>query len=242
MGCGGLSERLRESPEPEATAKAVQLMERIRGRNNHLRTFKGIGRMEWLYNGSVQHARLAWVGAVPDKIRLEVLDLAGRPALSLSSDGTQLYFFSHPENRFEKTSAADVDLETLISIAIPIRDIIQLLTGRLPLPAHPTRETIATDSKDELSLIVDSGWFGQRQKIFLDPTHMTVDACEIFNAFGSLVYRAELAGHHPIREFTIPASITLSGENGAVFRLRVDRYWANIAVSPSVFTLEPPEQ
>ncbi|MFZ5568814.1 MAG: hypothetical protein ACOZF0_00310 [Thermodesulfobacteriota bacterium] len=240
-GCATLARRV--AAPVEAETGAADLLRQLTEHNKGLTTFKGIGRMKWNYQGSSQHARIAWLGETPKKLRLEILDLTGRPALSVACDGDRLYFFSHPDKRFETTSAddADADLEALISIAIPIRDIIQLLTGRAPLPENPMDAAITPDSTDDPALILDSGWFNGHRRLYLRPDRLSLAACDVFTPLGALAYRVDFEGCLTVREFSVPRRITISGGNGAVFTLHMERYWANISVPPDAFTLDPPE-
>ncbi len=225
----------------EELAEVKDLTDQVQGRNATLKTFKGLGRMEWLADNTVQHARLAWAGELPNKIRLEILDIAGRPALTISTDGEQLYFFSHSDQRFEKTGALGMDLQEFISIAVSLEDIVQLLAGRLPFALNPDEIRVARHSSAQLSLLVHSGWIGERRRVDLNPADATIQAFERFQPMGALLYRAEFEGYNRIDDFLIPNRIALFADNGSFCKLKVERYWANAPVSSDLFTMAPPK-
>ena len=62
----------------------------------------------------------------------------------------------------------------------------------------------------------------------------------MFDSAGAIVYRLELIGMQEIKSYRVPYRLKVSNDDGAGFQLDLDRYWADAAVSQSVFTLTPP--
>ena len=79
------------------------------------------------------------------------------------------------------------------------------------------------------------------EKIYLDEDKDDVSKIEVFNGNGTLAYRAEFYGRRNINGYRIPDLLVFSNGSGSMFQLNVDRYWADVSISPSVFGLTPPE-
>ena len=63
----------------------------------------------------------------------------------------------------------------------------------------------------------------------------------MFNRSGSLVYRVGLEDIREVQGYQVPFRLKISSDEGADCLLDIDRYWADVEVSPAVFVLTPPE-
>ncbi|MDM8550798.1 hypothetical protein QUF72_11995 [Desulfobacterales bacterium HSG2] len=211
----------------------------LKDRNDALKSFKGIGKIK-LRDKNIFHAvRVAWLGTRTGKLRIEVLDVSGRPAASIASDGKWFYFLSHAEQRFYKKRAADPSLKKIVLIPVKSSDIITLLGGRIPIRDHNSVSII----KDTFghTLVLKAGFGNIREKIYLDQSKTTVYKIEMFDIFGSLTYRAEFGKVQDVKDYRIPFRMKLSDDKDKSFQLRIDRYWADVPVSPPKFVLTPIE-
>jgi hypothetical protein len=64
---------------------------------------------------------------------------------------------------------------------------------------------------------------------------------ETFYLNGDLKYRAEFNTMQDIQGYRVPSRLVLTTDDGSGFQLDVERYWAGVSVSPSLFVLTPPE-
>jgi hypothetical protein len=90
-------------------------------------------------------------------------------------------------------------------------------------------------------LVLKKGWGNTCQKIYLDASRKQVRKVEIFYLTGDLKYRAEFKTMQDIEGYRVPSRLVLTTDDGSGFQLDVDRYWAGVSVSPSLFVLTPPE-
>jgi hypothetical protein len=79
------------------------------------------------------------------------------------------------------------------------------------------------------------------ERVLIDTQAGNVRAVEMFDADGFPMYRAVLDRIKQIDGYRIPFRVVLSNDEGTVFKLDIEKYWADIPVDPSVFVLKPPE-
>ena len=218
--------------------EARTLLLNLQNKNYYLKTFKGIGKFKLWNKGKPQAARLAWMGSVPEKLRTEILAVSGQPAISIANDGSWLYFLSHTPHRFYKKRSAKADLEKLISIPITSRDVIALLAGRVPVHEYNTASIMQDEAGDGYVLVLKKRWRGIIEKIYLDEKKTDVRKVEMFDSSGSLVYMVVFERMQNINKYQVPLKLVISNED-IVFQLDIEKYWADIVVSPSMFVLNP---
>jgi hypothetical protein len=242
--CTGISDRTAGRPAGappfDETRDTDQLLQTITRKNHALSAFKGIGKTEFILDDRVQVARVAWLGSRPSRLRLEILDPLGRSAVSLSTDGKTLYYASLAQNQFFKTDVADPDLKHLLALPIKVRDVIELLAGRIPIYPHDRIELIPSDSGYPYVLVLKRRWTGVCEKIYIDENKTRIYKIEIFQFPKGLMYRAAFNGSRFVDGFEIPSEIVVTNDKGAFFKLRIDTYFANVPVLASAFVLNHP--
>jgi hypothetical protein len=219
------------------------LISTLEAQNNQLKNFKGIGTIKVWKHGKVQiDERVAWIGSQPLKISIAVL-ISGYPAVKLSSDGEWFYYLESQgdQSYFKKIQTTNANLKRLISIPIRSNDVITLLTGRVPVREYHQAQLKEDASGDGYVLILSKRWWGIIEKIYVDKSKSKVRQVEMYDRDGSLAYRASFEKIKDIQGYRVPFRLKISNDEGADFRLEIDRYWADVNVSPSMFVLTPPE-
>jgi hypothetical protein len=207
--------------------------------------------------------RIAWVASTPDKIRITLSSVSGHPMISAANDGQWFYFVSHASGDFYKKRPTNFNMKRFFSISIKSEDIVNILFGRIPVVEYGStyfmedRSLKGRSGKDyesaEVSslnkdirgnknscvLLLKNKWGNVREKIYLND-RQDAHKIEMFDSAGALVYRLELIRMQEIKSYRVPYRLKVSNDDGAGFQLDLDRYWADAAVSPSVFTLTPP--
>lgn len=211
----------------------------IKNINAGIKSFKGIGTIRYLESGKFKTVRAAWVGTLPDKIRIEALGVSGQPVVRLATDGKWLYLNSFYPQRFYKKRSKK-NLGKLLPVRISTDALISLLTGRVPIYDFHTLSMERTDTGYGSLFELKGRWQVVAQKIYLDETNTTVLKVEMFDSNGRLEYAAELDRQKTRSGFSIPFRLRLFDAEQLVFTLSVERYWVNIPVGKTVFTLTPP--
>lgn len=243
--CSTINVGLSGEEEDFATISETRdLISALGVQNSRLKNFKGIGTIKVSNQGKVQiDERVAWIGSQPLKISIAVL-ISGHPAVKLSSDGEWFYYLESQgdQSYYKKIQTTNANLKRLISIPIRSNDVITLLTGRVPIREYHQAQLKQDEPGDGYVLILRKRWWGIIEKIYVDENKSQVRLIEMFNRDGSLAYRASFEKFKDIKGYRVPFRLKISNDDGADCRLDIDRYWADIAVSPSMFVLTPPEQ
>lgn len=241
--CAAPSGRIDRSTSASPDLSPENTLKKIRRINAELDAFKGIGQIEWTSpDGIRQKTRLAWLCNLPDKLRVELLDIAGRPAVSLSSDGQHYYYFSRADRHYERRATNDFDLEPVVSLSINIAEVMPMLAGRFPTLPGGDASLTRPDSAAGFLLELSDGWLGEKQKFYLDETASAIYKLEVFDPWGALRYRAELVSFKTIGEYRIPTRIILSNDDLTRVVLRTDRFWPGIRTQDAAFVLDPPDR
>ena len=245
-GCG-----LRHVKEDlKSLSEADKLLAQIEQKNAGVTSFKGVGRIKFRNQGKLQISRGLWAGIKPHQFRIEILNPARQPAVSIASDGKWLYLLSHSDGRLhkervDKSKTASADLNKFISAPVTIDDIIILLSGGVPLrPCHESFLKPDPSGKGYV-IVLKKKWRGVIEKIYLDEKKADVRQVEIYNLNG-LVYRASLyknglknrQSEDGVRR--LPQSIIITNRDGLALQIDVDRFWVNVPVSTAMFALSPP--
>ena len=174
------------------------------------------------------------------KLRIEIRTISGQPAASLANDGQWLYLHLHQEQRYHKRRSTGRNLETIFSIPVEFRDIVDLLAGRVPVRDHH-RVSISTNPAQEgYILVLSRKWRGDIEKIYLDKEKARVDQIELLDHQGSVVYRVKFEARQRVGGFLIPTALIITNQKGDRLRIDMERFWPNAAVLPSMFVLSPP--
>ncbi len=232
--CSHSPQTLQEDP---ASLEAEDLLSKLKSRNHALETFKGIGKIKIWEKETSFATRVAWLGSRPGKIRVQLLDVTGRPAVSIATDGKQLYFLSHAEQKFYKLNSANPSFERVVKIPVKASDIISLLSGRVPIREHHSASV--TNDLSGYALTLKSRWGNIQEKIYFDPAKRNVRKIEIFDGADTPKYQATFDKMRNVAGYQIPAWLELSNDKGGKFQLRIDQCWADIPISPLKFVLHP---
>ena len=240
-GCATVS-GTRETPASAVdTAEALAILERLQQTNQRLKTFKGVGRLTIRKEGKVQmDDRVAWIGSDPLKLSV-ILFASGFPVARMASDGEWLYFQDgqQPGWPVQKIRSSDPDFNRLLSIPIHSSDIIALMCGRIPIREHRSARLQPLASGNGYVLLLNRIW-GVHQKIYLDEKKSEVRQTEVYDASGNLVFQANFLEMQLVDGYKVPSRLVITRETQAMVQLVVEKYWADIPVTPSMFVLESP--
>ncbi|MGD9083177.1 MAG: DUF4292 domain-containing protein [Desulfobacterales bacterium] len=249
----------------KALSEAGEIVSYLKNQNLHLKTFKGIGRIIfWKNEEKNLTTRVVWAGSVPDRLRIALRSVSGQPVASVASDGQWVYLMDHTRSKFYKQHSGDSIMKRFFSIPATSEDIVNLLAGRIsvdnynsavvlkndppgPMCGSPSCRIALSNQEEPCAhehgyiLVLKKGWGNICQKIYLDASRKQVRKVETFYLNGDLKYRAEFNTMQDIQGYRVPSRLVLTTDDGSGFQLDVERYWAGVSVSPSLFVLTPPE-
>jgi len=225
----------------DRTNEAAQLLKTVLETNTQIRTIKGIGFVKLRQDNQLNSFRAAWIGSRPQKFRLEILAAIGQPVLSFASDGKRHYLLSYSDNRLYRRKASGNGLKRLIPIAITPEEILDLLSGRLPL--HPdSRAAIEyRDGNSAPMLVLEARKGGGLERIIPGVSGLTAfRGMERYDRRGRLKFKAVFEKMREIGGRQIPEVLTITNDKGAMIQITVQRCWVNPVVSDDRFILKLP--
>jgi hypothetical protein len=210
--------------------------------NSTLSSFKGIGRIRlWDSDKPTLSERVAWIGSLPNKLAMAVL-VSGRPVVKIAADGRHFYAvdLQDPGGSYRKIRTSEPRLDRLIRIPVTVGDIATLLAGRTPIRDYNRAFLQKTASGEEVILVLEK-WWSVKQKIYLSEDLQTVLRFEIFGSDGTLLYQVESIDTQEFQGYWVPARLRFSTDSGTVLQLDIERFVANVPVTPAMFVLQPPD-
>ena len=225
----------------QAEDEKLKLISIIKNTNKNLETFKGIGNLKLINNNKSMNTRAAWIGTHQGNFRVEIFGFPGQSAASYSNDGQYSYLYFHLEDRLYIIDSVNPSLEKILTISITSKDLNSFLSGRVPIYEYDINKTNLNISDDGYVLNLKKGCFGNLKKIYFNKHQNNVQKVEIFNLFGSLIYRAELSMVQTINGYTIPFDILITNDDGNRLHIHIDKYWTDVTFPVSSFTLTHPK-
>jgi len=233
---------LQKPQGPEVSSEARELLFVLEKQNNNLRTFKGTGRITLQKSGAKDAAvRIAWIGALPDRLRIMLRNVSGQPLVSVAGDGHWVYFFSHTQGKYSKQRSASTFLQRFFSDSITFEDVVRLLAGRVWVAEYGQAVVQTDESGSGYILVLKTAWGNIAEKIYFTANKRTVRKFEMFDQNGDVIYRVEFDGEQIINGYRIPGRLIFLDRHKSGFKLEIDRYWADVSVTPDTFVLAPPE-
>jgi hypothetical protein len=224
---------------------AESLVEKLENANRTLVSGKGIGRMKYVQSGRSQHLRIAWISEVPEKLRITVLGVDGRPLITASTDGTWFYFLDHTTGEFHKSSPDGYRLKTALRLPLDVRSLALILAGRIPEFDYDRIEVSTGRTTDE-TVVVLKKWWNRVGKIYISKSppaisRPAISRIESYDQIGDVRYIADINEIQVVKEYVVPRVLTINSGGANSFALDIDRYWVNETVDPETFILHPPE-
>ena len=246
-GCSSLttsrSPEKHKPPDVAARVEAEAVLSYLSNQNAKLNNFKGIGKIKVWQKGRLKiDERVAWIGSEGTKINIVIL-IGGHPAVKMASDGKWFYYYEVGKGDpiYKKMAASKANLKRIISISIQTGDVLDLLAGRVPIREHDSVTLERHPTTPGYLLVLKKRWWGVTERIYLDETKTRVRQVEFYSRSGALIYRARFDGMQTIDDYLIPAKLSITNEDDADFELDVQRFWADVAVTSSMFVLDPPD-
>jgi len=158
----------------------------------------------------------------------------------------QSYDFKHPYKSPEAENILlmlknENDKLKIISIPIKPEEIIALLAGRVPLRKYKYAALTKNRANEGYILLLGKNRWNVIEKIYLNENKNKIYKVEVYDETGSLLYRSvfENVEAQNVKEYKVPSQLMISNDEGIVFKLLIDKYWADVSILPSMFVLKP---
>lgn len=213
------------------------ILGRLIDHNKKLTQFKGLANVQMIAEGRSQSGRIAFAAIWPDKMRVELLNMMGAPLTTLAGDGDDIFIISHIDNKQYRIRQSPTALEPVLHLPVGIEDMQSLLSGRVPLPPHAFAQLMETDGPEKVVLLKNR-WHGLISKLKVDGKTHQIKNMQVYNAKGQLRYQIQWHQWKATGEYILPSKVTIESFDRQRLILSMDRFWPNIEVSPSTFTID----
>jgi hypothetical protein len=110
----------------------------------------------------------------------------------------------------------------------------------VPIREHDSVILEKQEAKQGYVLVLKKRWWGVVEKIYVDETKTRTRQVEFYSRSGQLIYRARFDEMQMVKGYLVPARLSITNGDDADFALNVNRYWADVEVTASMFVLNPP--
>lgn len=236
--CSGLLPGRAVTVQPDSP-EIIRILSELRSRNETISSMKGIGRIKTWNSGQTQTARTAWTIARPDKIRIMILAISGFPVASLAADGQSVYLMSHGDNRFYQKQTPDANLEQMLNLPIQSRELIEIVSGAIPVRDH-VASSLNKDITSGQNLLILTGQNGSPCEILYLDSGQGVNGIAFYDDAGDLEFRVIYSERKEVDGYLVPSRMTLDNDENAGIQVDMEKIWINPPVSADMFVLLPP--
>lgn len=230
-------------PKRVSKAEAARVVDELRSRPLP-RAMQARFQIKVGSNGQSGSTSGAIVTHMPDQFRLEILTPLGTPMISVASNGTAIHAWSQQRATFYRGDDALEVLGGLTGGAVGMPDVLQLLTGGLPLPDAPV---LTTEAREEGVLVVLGAPGDVRVRALVAPKRQLVRRVEIGRAPSSSSAEIEemyavfdISDHMRIDGALYPEELTIElPPVGWTLELTFHT-WDELGQIPDVFDLQAP--
>ena len=220
-----------------SSVNAVAKLAVLSQHNRTLLAAKGLGYITVKRGDVRRRCRAAWVLQFPDKLRIQLMGIAGQPLLCFASDGEYYYFREEPGRKIVKKGATSTILDRLVGIPVHVSDLVCVLMGRLPLYASHRILNIEKDNFQRTILMVHDCKTG-----FADSLHLLgeggVQQIERFDSKGEHVWQVAHDAFGLEQGYRLPMRTYWSASEAAEVLVEVERWWINPRVMADMFVIQ----
>lgn len=226
------------APQDQTLARMqVQFMTEA---NRDLNQFKGIGNLRLETKGQVLSGRMAWAVAMPDKLRVEWLNMLGQPLSSLAGDGKAITIRAMGDRKLHRIKQSEKALTDVIHVPVGIEDLTSLLAGRLPSTDHAAA-WIVQDGDADQRIELKNRWAVTVASILVDKQRRRPRSMTVYTSEGTLKYQIQWVRWQEIDERSLPRQIQMEAAGGERVTMNLDRYWFDVVLPPATFVLTVPD-
>jgi len=242
IACTAITRRNDTPARPvDSGENAASLAARSQSINQTLVSSRGIGRITFTHSGQPQRLRIAWVSTVPEKLRVVLLGVDGRPLVTISADGTWLYFLDHTTGAYRRESPRGYRLKTALQLPLDVRSLTLLLAGRVPSFDYDRTERMPGRTEAETALVLKK-WRNTVGRVYMPKSRATISRVESYRQTGQMRYRADILETQSVKGHIVPRVLSIYDDGANHFELDIERYWVNEPIRPGTFRLDPPEK
>jgi outer membrane biogenesis lipoprotein LolB len=223
---------------PDLSADPAALLAQVRAGQDAVQRVQGEARARVKSPQGGGSARQFLAAEKPDRLRLEVLDFFGNPALLLVTGGGRFSLYDARQKVLYRGPATPENLARLVPLPLPAEDLVTLVCGGAPLlPGRPV-EVAPEGARVVLTVQGD----GVVQRLALgDAAAVQRAERRVAGGAGPGSYEVTLSDRSRHGALWFPGALELRSDPARVqFSLQWTEVEVNGALDPGLFKLDPP--
>jgi outer membrane biogenesis lipoprotein LolB len=221
---------------PQSDPEATQHLTRWAEHNAGLKRFKGLLRVQIKAQGQTLNGRAALAGIIPDRLRVELLQTLGQPITSLVGDGTTIRVHAVSEGRFYQWDQTGSALERFIHVPVGIDALLEVLSGRPPLPAYVAAQMDAK-TEDARDIVLKDRWNSVVAAVQCD-AEGRIRTFRSVDVEGVAQYEVHWDAWQQVAGYDLPRTVRMISGRGDQVTWTLERFWPDVEIPPGTFVLE----
>ncbi len=174
----------------------------------------------------------------PDRFRLEIYAPIVGPRFYGVSNGEAVNAFVVAQNTWLGGPDAEAALREITGGAAGLKDLVDLLTGRLPFE---DAEVVGVEVGEEETVYTFQGPQGTRATVAVDARELTTRRVEAFDTSEVCVLRAEYSDYKRSDRGLMPEEVTITVPPAELEVVLSFRSWEELKEVPDAFSLPAPK-
>ncbi len=220
-------------PAPVSDPSAESLVVRWRLQNDSLKQMKGLLSVKVSSEKETLSGRVAWAAEMPAKMRVEWLNPIGQPLYSMSADGKTISVRQAGDLKIRHIKQKGTTLERVIHMPIRVRDLIDILCGRPPLPDYAA----AQYAQGGTQVVLKNRW-DERVADLYSGGDARLRKVDVYSRDGNLKDSIVWKNWQTIDNRNFPENIVLDSGSGDHISITQRRLWTDVDLVPGTFTLK----
>ncbi len=234
-GCSVISPDISQRSHEDA----LRIARYVQQINSHIKTCKGTGNLVTEKDGRRHSFRIAFAIKNPDHVRITMLS-SGYPVETMIADGEKVIFKSHTGQHDTLIRRSnDTSLSSVTGIPVKVSDIIQLLSGKVPLLEYRYAENASGDDAENDGIILKQHWGQKKQVLSLFPSGNPASLSR-YDHTGELLFTLIFNSYKTFGTTTIASRWSVTDAGGSSARLEITSFQADIPIKDRVFMLTEP--
>ena len=217
--------------------EAIETADRLYDFNREIKASKGRGLLTMAAKNRRVQYRIAWAAQSPDRARITLIS-SGIPVETLLFNKSRITLYSHTGRHSLKTyKSDDPSLEKVLSVPVKMRDIISVLTGRIPLKPYKYAWFEERESKKETRSILLNVQSDKRMQQLIIDSDGGISQFSLLEGPDRPVYTVRFSGLQRFDSNALFTRMTITSESGESAVFSIQAFQKNPELKDSVFSL-----
>jgi hypothetical protein len=218
-------------------SEATRILTHLEKREKAFSRFRGLGKLQIKGAGPSKTMRIAWIGARPGNLRLEMLGMWGQPLATFLLKEPDFFLYIVKDNLCYKGKSTARNLSRMLTVSIESEDLFNVMSGHPPIPTfRKAKVRTTTNRRQTLSLF--GPWSRIVQKMWFSDTRKVIERVESFDSLGDVKYTILFSNFKNNGDYLVPYAIQIVRPSGTEMLINIDKFQNGISIPDKAFVLD----